>query len=77
MLRDESFQGYWFLPGADEAAHVSGVLNVSAVSGLELSLNGILDERDLMGGNHRVIFGVTSSGKEVTLARCLTTHGNP
>jgi len=68
LLKDSSYQGYWWLAGSNQ--RVPGVFDYSVSEGLHLRLNGSFDSEVFrsFGGSdvvRDVVHGQTDSGKPV------------
>jgi hypothetical protein len=64
------FRGVWFLPEEKEI-QVTGILDYSPSSGIDLQLFGILNESEsVVDGDIAIICGITSDGKKITLYKC-------
>ncbi|MDD3051458.1 MAG: hypothetical protein PHR06_09970 [Candidatus Cloacimonetes bacterium] len=69
--------GLWWLPDTPDIK-ISGTLSFSPDTGGNLSLFGSLNKSDQFGLNHEriTIHGISQSGKEYTLLKCLNTSSS-
>lgn len=77
MMESFKFNGLWWLPNNPDE-RVAGVLEFDTTKGAKLELIGALEELREFGNvyNHEIILGLSITGKEVTLYKCLMDSTN-